>query len=281
MLDRVTGSYPLSIATCLAMESIGMGPQKPYDPDRVVPNHINLEEYDEVWVNLLTLIRNIFGANETSPALIEPETVSEVLFDELDVIEQIIKDYSPVKKPKVFWYISKHTHLKTEFKRAKLREDRTAKQKELTDAYIGVIEDFIPKAGFSEEKFQCFEGRLQPKQKVRALVLNHYAIELLDHDKFKQLDLLESHTGAVKGRLQWYSKLYNGNNLVRIPFTKQFLQVFGDTTLISPHELPLRKAVLQIAEQYKWTPATTTDRINYGLDQIKDRFLLENLKLLK
>ena len=93
---------------------------------------------------------------------------------------------------------------------------------------------------------------------------------MLSNYNFTSLTLLESHTGVLKDTHQLYTKYANGKELARIPFTKYFLEIFGDSQTFFPMDRKLRKDITDIAEKYKWTQITTLDKINYGIDQIQN-----------
>jgi hypothetical protein len=92
------------------------------------------------------------------------------------------------------------------------------------------------------------------------------------------LVLLESHTGKIKPRGQWYTKYLNGKDLVQIPFNEGFLQVFGDSETFRPMDIRFRRAILEIAERYKWTAVSTLEKLNYGIDQLKNPYYKEVLR---
>jgi hypothetical protein len=48
---RTISAFPLSISTSLALESIFTPKLPPYDPNRIIPEHINLIDYQEIWIN--------------------------------------------------------------------------------------------------------------------------------------------------------------------------------------------------------------------------------------
>jgi hypothetical protein len=51
------------------------------------------------------------------------------------------------------------------------------------------------------------------------------------------------------------------------------LQVFGDgPVFFSPMPIKIRKALLEVAEDYKWTAVTTKDKMIYGIKQMRDHF---------
>lgn len=101
--------------------------------------------------------------------------------------------------------------------------------------------------------------------------MTHVPVDLLTGTRFSKLTLLESHTAKLKNKLDWNSKLTNGKDLPNMPFNAMTLQVFGDGGLFfSPMPMAVKKEVMSIAEKYKWTPATSLDKVKYGLQGMND-----------
>src|SRR5690606_10382192 len=107
----------------------------------------------------------------------------------------------------VTYYISSYQKLKQLFPHAFLRTANTEIQKHqqaienailkgLRD--IGLANDVLYYDVYIESKFQD------------TMLLTHIPVDLLSADRFSKLVLLESHTGAIKPHLSWYTKLTNG-----------------------------------------------------------------------
>ena len=77
----------------------------------------------------------------------------------------------------------------------------------------------------------------------------------------------------VKKREQWYTKYNDGKELAMIPFREDLIQFFGDKESIVPYLKKTRTAIIEIADKYNWTQATTLDKINYSINQSKDDYL--------
>src|SRR5690606_9561418 len=89
------------------------------------------------------------------------------------------------------------------------------------------------------------EGKFQD-----TMLLTHIPVDLLSADRFSKLVLLESHTGAIKPHLSWYTKLTNGKELFRMPFNRFTLQVFGDNGVhFAPMPMKMKQAVKDISEK--------------------------------
>ena len=64
-----------------------------------------------------------------------------------------------------------------------------------------------------------------------------------------------------------------------IPFNEGFLSIFGDNQLFRPIGAAYRNNLIELGKKYNWSFTTSREKVNYGLDSLKDRFLAENLRL--
>lgn len=262
--DRVKGQFPLSIATSLAIESaLGMHPDLPTPPEKPILR------YDEIWINLRTLFRNLLGACPKGVA--ETMTVPEMVWgmlDEMDVIPDVLKHFMDKRAPKVVYYFSHYKGLERKYPKAILRTDTTAKQQDYTKLLTATMAHLIEN---DSDKFRTYDLKItdgSPQSRV-AIVTSH-AYDLLSANQFQKLTLLESHTGKFKSSSSWHSKYYQGKDLAHIPFREDFLQVYGDSELFSPMEKKLRIALLEVATRRKWSSVTTSAYIKSGIDELKD-----------
>jgi hypothetical protein len=140
------------------------------------------------------------------------------------------------------------------------------------------INEFIKRQ--SKDAIKFYECDLKPETKSDSLILTNYAYDLLSYKHFNKLDLLESHTGVLKPKSMWYTKLLNGKDLNRIPFNSLSIQVFGDKETFSGMPHKVKSLILELAEKYQWTQVTSKDRIYYSLDRLDDKFLSTVLKTM-
>jgi hypothetical protein len=278
--ERTMSAFMLSIGTSLSFESLFPGTQPPYDPSRLIPNKININEYDELWINIFTLFRNIVSAVPSiKVSTLTPEDVGYVLGEEVDLIREIVKMYTN-DNVKVIFYSSSYSNLKNEFKHASVRIDNTEKQRQMTDLLTGSINVFykIQTRSDSLKHFKLFlEGNVQSKNK-KILLFSNYAFDLLSQPQFSKMDLLESHTGVLKDKAKWYTKYIDGKNLVRMPFNRLLLQVFGDSQTFYPMDKNLRKDIIELSDSAKWNPLTTDERVRFTITQIKNPYFVSILK---
>lgn len=271
---RAVGAYPLSIATSLAVESAcGEHPDIPVSRAPIL-------DYPELWINIRTLFRNLMGAldKNTAASVMSPQLATAVA-EEMELISSIIRDHTNGRSH-VRYYISNYQFNPLKIQHGVLRMDNTAKQKEYTAIQTQTMDIILDwnKEATGLNKIMVFDLKLKPDGLPRAMIITHYAYDLLSHSAFSRLTLLESHTGAVKERAQWYTKYENGRDLAMIPFREDFIQVFGDKESFRPGDPKLRRELVEIATKYHWSAITTKDKIVYGINQIQNPYFKEVLR---
>lgn len=262
--ERTLGvEFPISIATALALETIcGLNPEKP------IVGKLPILEPELIYINIRTIIRNILGSVEST--IKHQLTVSNVIstvFEELNAIEHIVAKYSTGLN-RVAYYACSYSNLKKEFPYATMKPINS----EIQQHYFNLERDTI-KALLKEPPIQeidIYDTKLN-KPKGKTFIITHLPIDLLSKSNFTELTLLESHTGTLKRHLEWNTKLTKTKDLIRMPFNRFTLQVFGDNNqLFSGQISKVQKAVIEMAEHYNWNPATTNDRILLGIRQVTD-----------
>jgi hypothetical protein len=267
--ERAVGQYPISIATSLALESLtGVHPE-------IYSETPPVKDYDELWINLKTLFRNLLGAMEGDGAkLVLGAAVSDELQQEMTRVEEIVAEFNP--SCKVWFYVSNYKDLERKYPKARVRRDTTENQKH----YTRVMHDALQKLLLAEspDRTLVFDLKLKPKTQRKVLILTHYAFDLCSAEHFGSMTLIESHTGVLKDKAQWYSKYLNGKQLTTIPFREDMLQIFGDNELFHPFPIRERQEILEVAKQYKWTVLSTTDRIRFSIEALRNKYFLAILK---
>ena len=276
--NRVISSYPLSLPTSFAFESMLLpAPNPTYDLERKIPNKVDITSYKEMYINLQTLFRNLVSSvsKEDITAADASEIVS-VLHTEMEVIDSLLKNEGQgICKPIYYYctYEAVHNNGKV-----KTRTDNLPAQKLMRYKLVKTLE-ILSKQG----NVIRFNSDVVPSSRVDALILTHMPYDLVNHHKFNKLDLLESHTGVLKNKTKWYTKYYpiGSDDISMLPFHRQLLMVLGDKSLINPSDIRLRRQILEIAIRRKWTVMSTMPKIiqDFSLD-IKEPYALQFLKSL-
>lgn len=247
-LGREVGSLPVSIGTSLAFEP--------------VLSNGTLDGYNNVLINLRTLVRNFFQALKTPVALtIDPADAAIVVVDELQVLVSQFKRATPVV------YVSTYSDLES-FLPGCLRAVPTGEKRILLEQLEEDTVRAIIKQGVI--KVELFDTcRLKFAVKGSALLFSHVVTDLFIRYDFTELDLLESYTASIKDRSTWYTKLTNGKEMTTMPFNKFTLAVFGDKSVyIKPQGLLVRRTLLDLSESCKWTTIVSMEKIQSDIKKL-------------
>lgn len=276
---RATSSFNVSIGTSLALESLSDKGGEPYDKERVIPNRIDLKEYSAIWINVSTIARNMWGSVDTQSAkTLTANQMLPYMLEEMDSITDIIHTESA--HTQVVYYVSNYEGVFDIGPLSKARLPSTLQQKLYTGVLTSLLQSVINARAARSEDVLIFKDLIKPERRHKALILTHVPYDLLSFDQFTSLDLIESHTGVLKKRKDFYTKLYQGKDLKSIPFLLCTLRIFGDN--ISFHPLPIkhRKAVLQVSIDRNWSWMTTKDKVSFDLGYMKDTELYSDIKKL-
>lgn len=271
---RAVGELPLSIGTSLAMETL--------EPNK---------RYGGLWINTRTLYRNIYDAldGEDRKALVgslmqdksqrNNQVVVAAFADTLEEELHQILQYGQGKLDKVTLYHREYANLLRDYRHAILFNPKTPLQKTFRHLMDNVIDEVLRRP---IGRYVDFDKGSQLKgEPIKALIMTHYSIDLLSRTEFTQLRLIESYSGAIKSKSQWNTKLTDGKLYPRIPFNAFTIQVFGDRNILfMRYPKPVREAILELSERFKWTTMTTMDKIRLNLNWMNDRYTAEMLKRL-
>ena len=259
---REKGAFPISVATSLAIESAcGVYPDRPVSPAPIL-------SVKEVWFNVRTLLRNLLGsiAPDFRDHLIPPHLLP-ALVEEMRIIESAVLKGSNGNCRAVFYHAD-YTSIARKFPKAIVKIARTARQMQQN-----LLDDKTLKLLLEEQSsgdIRVFNFEITGNH-PESFIVTHLPVDLLSKYSFKRLDLLESHTGAIKAWPQWNTKLTNGRELLNIPFNQFSLQVFGDNgNHFSPQSLSVRREVVRLADEDRWTPVTTDSKIRDSLRKVND-----------
>lgn len=258
---REKGQFPIAIATSLALEgAFGIHPDKP------APDVPPMNECDELWINLRTLFRNLSGSVDPKEEFkIKASEYASVIEEEVKIIRNVVSDKTQ-GRVKTFFYACDYKSIEKLLPFAALKGTNTDKQKHYALMENNSIDEFGKRVKDTELDFYHFDTRLRGHNK-RSLMLTHYPLDLIYNLDFGEIILLESHTGNVKKKNMWYTKLTNGKELVNIPFNIVTLQLFGDNGgLFIAQPSAIRNEFIRIATKHKWHPLTTRERILVGLN---------------
>lgn len=262
---RATEGLPLSVGTGLAIDAIK-----------------DLTGYETLWINIRTLWRNLYESVETEHRVSlfngNKPTDKAVTAFAATLREEIgfIRSHLAATLGGVRFYYLGYRDLPKKYPHAILKYPSTELQiryAEFMDRTLDVLLEADTEQYIEQDKGSEIRG-----EATSSLIMTHYPTDLLSRFKFKKLRLLESHTGAVKSRSEWYTKLTDGKELKIVPFNHFTIQIFGDGgTHFGRYPIKIRKALLELAVQYKWNPTTSEDRIRLSLSRMSDRYAAAQL----
>ncbi len=262
----VIGGFPLDIGTSIAFESIFKTHFEPYDPERKIPNEIDIKEYNAILINLRTLFRNVFGSLKPDEARIATATQFVTLLKfEMAVIRGLLEnDGLGIMKP-YFYYPQYDNIYKAKLpNEVHLRKPDTEKQK----LYYKLLVDTMKKLLYDcrdDLDVRSFKNTIDVAIGKNALIVTHIPYDLFVYTKYRKLDLLESYTGILKPRYLWPSKYYHGKDYVNIPLDPKLIKILGDNEMFHPSPIKYRKAILTFGEQHNWTPLTTPEKVMFDI----------------
>lgn len=271
--NRTMSSFPLSIGTGIAFEALFDSRTDPYDNTRELPKRVNINNYNELFINITTLYRNLLGSipKEEVSKLKESEVI-DTLQSEVEVINSLLLNEGR-GTCKTIYYIPTYKSLyKKENILIKFRMPSTEGQKAAILAQNKLMNSYLKE---DKNVIKLDSEITSPKNKSSSLILTHIPYDLTSNIHFNKLSLLESHTGKVKDKKDLYTKYYpvGDRDMNNIPFLRKLLFILGDRIQIQPIDIKTRRMVLDLASEYKWTVMTTLDRVNLTFETgIKDPY---------
>lgn len=251
------GKYLISMGTAMIFESSEFDIRK-------WPNLM--------YLNLRTLYRNYVASIPTDyQKHVKVKDMLEDFFKEVAEVETIIKEVSQ-NRVKVLFYYPRYEHL-----------DKILPEVTVLDYNPGIFDQLeLDMWAFAKRNklmipffYTEVKGEL-PRANEPVLLLSSFITDLLSAHLFPALYLIESFTGKIKKRQEWYTKLKVGNvknkEQIGMPFNKFTIQVFGDKSgAYKGQDRQIRKIVREMAINDHWSPITTKDKIRTSISKINDR----------
>lgn len=240
MIERTIGeTVGFSIGTAIPIEEVILLEKNPVKT---------------LWLNGRTLFRNFYEAidkdkrNQYSIADITKEFIEEV-----DNLIPFLNEQGV--RAKVYNTLGVST-MKRRIPDAKVKLPKTPQQIKYVEYEKFAVENLM--SLMSKEVSETFKVKLYGPIKEHVHILTHLPIDLLSEFEFGKLSLLESHTGTIKTRSQWITKITKNEEYAHLPVNILTIVVLGDRTnnfyALSPS---IKKELLEISKQAKWTPMTS------------------------
>lgn len=268
--DRTTTSFGVSIGTGLLLESLFTPTTERYDPDRVIPPHVDPFKYHHYCINVYTLMRNLLNSIKVTVTLREVDTkvLAELVVEEILTEIRILQSLaSSVELPEdwLVIYIPNYVKLVQQFN---VNKDIKLKQIQNMLATFQLYSPYLDRITLSNV-IKLSSNKL-PTIYNNSLITTHFTLDLLNSN---YLTLIESHTGILKDNHTWYTKYHpvGKEDLSRLPMSDIVLYILGDHTLVRGLGITVKKELLIVAEDKNWTYRTTRDKI---VSNLKDNEIL-------
>lgn len=267
LLDRTVGLYQCSIGTSLAIEGAAHTGDK-VDLKGTPP----IYKFESVWFNLRTLIRNAYNSYDKDfQESLLVDTLIKTVEDDWALVQQGIQGHVP--ECEVVLYLCTYERISAALPNAAFRNSTTSKQMIYEALEKDVIYHFMEEY---KDTLQQFRWKL--KGSKRCTIITHIPLDLVSASQFPAMELLESHTGALKGPKDWWTKMSVKKDGPIIPFNLAMLQIFGDNATLKPQDLKVRKRLLEISEKRHWHPLTTLSKIKQDVTLEYEPHLVEFIR---
>lgn len=260
---REMGELPISIGTSFSIQGLYNS-----HPDRKPEKILPASKGDVLYINVRTMLRNIFNATDSDKVVhVKAKDYVTCIKDEIQDINSFMENQE--HKLQLYFYLPNYASITKEFgNTAELRMPSTDLQKqklEIEKQVFSILEQEQKALPEERRYINVIDMEIKTKDRQRAFILTHLPVDLLYAKGFANVLLIESHTGKVKAENEWYTK-FSADASERIPFNKATLTFFGDSGgMFKPQHHKARKAIMDIADKYKWTYHTTKDKILQNL----------------
>lgn len=278
LIQRDLGSIPISMGTALALQVslFGLDPEETIEMELLeLKNETTLP--NAIYINIETLFRNLYsslGVN-VRDSYLDDKLIPDIQ-EEMSIITSLISSVTN-GKVKVVYYLTEHKSLDKMLPRASLKVPKTKLQLIYQKYKNDTLKYLIEKSDF---EINVFNTKVKGND-INAWIMTHHPLDLLSYPEFSKLLLLESHTGKLKPRNEWNTKLTNGNKNFRLPFNIMTIQVMGDNgNLINGSPIKIKRTLLQLAEECKWNSMTTPDKVKSDLKKLEDTKLADYIQSL-
>jgi hypothetical protein len=224
------------------------------------------KQYDSILINVRTLVRNFLNSLPSKELpFIKSDDVILSLIGEMMLCDEIIVGHTRGGLHRVFYTLD-YDYVIKEYSSESIKKPNTEKQIHYAaleaDCVYGLCNGQVPVD-------LRFYGKSIGDNFDKSLMLSHMPIDLLSRYQFDLLALVESHTGKIKTRNEWYTKFGSSNKeeLINIPFTEATLKVFGDGQLISPQPISVRNQLLECSQKGNWIYSTSKDKMRSDINR--------------
>jgi len=260
ILDRRLGSsYPISIGTSLALETIGRprnGEENHVIPD--LPQPFNT--YGVFGVSVNTLIKNLIDSINPGDLPKDYVRTHKFIMDQVDQELGVIKEVSEGKAPNIVFHPYVNTFATLNILLERLGKKRTfsgnvGKKHQL---YINVLKEAVTR-GYTVYNSYTKVSLMSPGSKV--ISLTSFPVDIISNER--ALTLLEPHTGRGYMYNEFFRKLYPvpKADMSVIPFNIVTYLLFGDKYVVKPTDIKIRRMFIRVAEENSFIYNTPKSKV--------------------
>lgn len=260
-IERVIGSTGLSVGTHLALESLL--DVEPFDPEREAPPKIDMINYKYLMVNIFTVLRNLINSYETKDKfeLLKDKKLYNVLSQEITNLGMVLSSF---RHCKTILYFPDYTKAIRRFNQDKGKAGITVKYADFMLMNNFLEKDYNSKSSNIKNLVTRMDYKFPKEFEGDKLVFTNISMDLFNKGN---IDLLESHTGKLKTKSLFYTKLHKvgENDMSSIPFLPIMMYIFGDSNIIAGVNVAVKKEVIQMSKTQNWTYKTTDEKARFYL----------------
>lgn len=241
--------------------------------EKIITGDVPIKGFSQLYLNMHTLHRNFYSS--FSPVDIPKfKDYVNLFLQEIVDINSVIRETISGNIQPVF-YTTTAKSLSSIMPCAKIKTKFTDKQKVYNELEIATLLKVLAK--LDEINVQIFDVLIKG-YKTSSLIITHRPIDLLSYYGFRQLVLLESHTGVTKVKATWTSKLTKNEQYIDLPFNILTFQLLGDHSLmLEGYGKKIIDEFILIAKEKRWTSLTTMEKMRFDIRGIKNKHLAELL----
>ena len=260
------GGLGMAVGTSLIFESWRESPEK-------IKKYI--DTVDQFRVNLHTLVRNISEALEDEVRSVD--SIVSYFTIELPLFETAVMEFFP--NATIVYYVTDMKYYKRVIPRTTLRvskSDRIRKLSHIEHTATGDCYELLELAESSViERVTAKQGHIANT----AMVLTHLPADLLCHMYYKDMFLVESHTGTVREKDTFTHKIlprHRRDDAHVIPFNHLSFYVYGDGgKMLQQASGAITTRYTNLAKASKWHRGTSTDKVVSDINKARDEKLID------
>ena len=275
-MEYSTSSFGVNVGTGLMIESALTPTTDRIDEDRIIPAKVDLKNYDIWYINLHSFIVNVISSydKDTVDIILKGnksaiDMVTNKVVDEMEILVNII----PIKI--IFFYLAY-----PKYKQYLNVIDNTTKSGKIYNTALKIVKilkaDSYTQSGLLSVNTKSIlmveeNSNVIKNKNSKGLMTTSNTIDLIHG-----MPLLEFHTGVLKGRNLFYTKLKTKD---AIPFEEVLLVSLGDKKGLIKSTLSLKekKYLLEAIMKKKMRPYARYNK-SAILSLITDKELLKKLK---